>query len=342
MLQAMAKELWMRKAYLGTAQVKSVYLGGGTPSLLAPEALGTLLRLINQNFSLSQVIEITLEANPDDITLAQLRSWKALDINRLSIGIQSFEDSVLRHLNRAHDSKKSIASVEMARKAGFDNLSIDLMYAIPGIKQEMWEANLIAAMHLYPEHIAAYCLTIEKNTVFGRWHQNGQLKAVQEEAAARQFEVLVEVLATHHYEHYEVSNFSLPGHYAQHNTNYWKRGQYLGIGPSAHSYNGKTRQYNIAHNQRYIASLQRNEIPCTVEVLTKKDHINEYVMTSLRTQWGCDMAWLKDRYGYALEHSIYIKQLVDRQLAVRNGSKLMLTTQGKLLADQIATDLFVD
>ena len=342
MLQAMAKELWMRKAYLGTAQVKSVYLGGGTPSLLAPEALGTLLRLINQNFSLSQVIEITLEANPDDITLAQLRSWKALDINRLSIGIQSFEDSVLRHLNRVHDSKKSIASVEMARKAGFDNLSIDLMYAIPGIKQEMWEANLIAAMHLYPEHIAAYCLTIEKNTVFGRWHQNGQLKAVQEEAAARQFEVLVEVLATHHYEHYEVSNFSLPGHYAQHNTNYWKRGQYLGIGPSAHSYNGKTRQYNIAHNQRYIASLQRNEIPCTVEVLTKKDHINEYVMTSLRTQWGCDMAWLKDRYGYALEHSIYIKQLVDRQLAVRNGSKLMLTTQGKLLADQIATDLFVD
>ncbi len=342
MLQAISKELGMRKAYLGTAQVKSIYLGGGTPSLLAPEALEALLTLIDQNFYLSHVIEVTLEANPDDITLTRLRSWKNLGINRLSIGIQSFEDSVLRHLNRVHDSKKAITSVEVARKAGFDNLSIDLMYAIPGIKQEMWEASLAKAIQLQPEHIAAYCLTIEKNTAFGRWYQIGRLKAVQEAVAVRQFEVLVAVLTTHHYEHYEVSNFSQSGHYAQHNTNYWKQGQYLGVGPSAHSYNGKTRQYNVAHNQRYVASLQRNEIPCTVEVLTRKDHINEYVMTSLRTQWGCDMAWLKDQYGYTLEHSIYIKQLVDRQLAVRNGSKLMLTTQGKLLADQIAIDLFVD
>lgn len=342
MLQAIAKELWIRKAYMGTAWVKSIYLGGGTPSLLTPTALEKLLTPINQNFSLSNTLEITLEANPDDITLAKLRSWRALGINRLSIGIQSFEDSVLRHLNRVHDSKKAITSVEMARKANFDNLSIDLMYAIPGIKQEMWEANLAKAMQLQPEHIAAYCLTIEKNTAFGRWHQIGQLKAVQEEVAARQFEVLVAVLTTHHYEHYEVSNFSQPGHYAQHNTNYWKQGPYLGVGPSAHSYDGETRQYNIAHNQRYIDSLQRNEVPCTVEVLTKKDHINEYMMTSLRTQWGCDMAWLKDQYGYALAHNPYLKQLVDRRLAIISGTKLTLTTQGRLLADQIAADLFVD
>ncbi|MHA7877316.1 MAG: radical SAM family heme chaperone HemW [Bacteroidota bacterium] len=342
MLQAIAKELYIRRTYMGGAQVKSIYLGGGTPSLLTPNALETLLTQIDQHFSLNSIMEVTLEANPDDITLAQLQSLRALGINRLSIGIQSFEDSVLRYLNRAHDSKKAIASVEIARKAGFENLSIDLMYAIPGTRKETWKTNLATALQLQPEHIAAYCLTIEKNTVFGRWKERGQLKAVHEEVAARQFEVLVAELTKYHYEHYEVSNFSKPGYYARHNTNYWKQGQYLGVGPSAHSYNGKTRQYNVAHNQRYIDSLKNGEIPCTVEVLTEKDHINEYVMTRLRTQWGCDMAWLKRRYGYVLAHNTYLKQLVDQQLVVKNGSKLLLTTKGKLLADQIAADLFVD
>ena len=344
MLQAIAKELRVRKEYMGAVQVKSIYLGGGTPSLLEATELETLLILIAQHFSLSDVMEITLEANPDDITLAKLQALRAVGINRLSIGVQSFQDSVLSYLNRVHDSQKAIASVELARKAGFDNLSIDLMYAIPGTNQAMWEANLATALQLRPEHIAAYCLTIEKNTVFGHWHERGKLSIVEEEVAARQFETLVEVLTTHHYEHYEVSNFSQPGYHAQHNTNYWKQGPYLGVGPGAHSYDGATRQYNVAHNQRYIDSLQGGIIPCTVEVLTRKDHINEYIMTSLRTQWGCDMAWLKAQYNYVLAQtqSTYLEQLINHKLAVINGQKLLLTRQGKLLADQIAADLLVD
>jgi oxygen-independent coproporphyrinogen III oxidase len=344
MLQAIAKELCMRKEYMGTVQVKSIYLGGGTPSLLEATELETLLTLIAQHFSLNDTMEVTLEANPDDITLTKLRELRAIGINRLSIGVQSFQDSVLRHLNRTHDSQKAIASVELARKAGFDNLSIDLMYAIPRTSHAMWEANLATTLQLQPEHIAAYCLTIEKNTVFGRWHERGKLKAVEDEVAVRQFETLVDVLEMHHYEHYEVSNFSQPGCHARHNTNYWKQGQYLGVGPGAHSYDGDTRQCNVAHNQRYIDGLQQSVVPCTVEVLTRKDHINEYVMTSLRTQWGCDMAWLKAQYGYVLEQtkSTYLEQLIDHRLALINGQKLLLTRQGKLLADQIAMDLFVD
>ena len=344
MLQAIAKELRMRKAYMGTAQVKSIYLGGGTPSLLESAALEALLTVIAQHFSLNAVMEITLEANPDDLTLAKLQALRTIGINRLSIGVQSFQDSVLRHLNRAHDSQKAIASVQLARKAGFDNLSIDLMYAIPGVGQEIWEANLATALQLQPEHIAAYCLTIEKNTAFGHWHAKGKLKAVEEEVAAKQFETLMEVLTTHHYEHYEISNFSQPGYYAQHNTNYWKKGHYLGVGPGAHSYNGVTRQHNVTHNQRYIDSIQQDVVPCTIETLTRKDHINEYVMTSLRTQWGCDMGWLKAKYDYVLEPTkiTYVEQLINNQLAVLNDQKLLLTRKGKLLADQITMDLFVD
>ena len=343
MLQAMARELLLRKDYLGTAQVKSLYLGGGTPSLLEVALLEALLTRIHQHFPLQEAVEVTLEANPDDITLAKLQAWKALGINRLSIGVQSFQDSVLRYLNRVHDSHSAIASVALAQKAGFDNLSIDLMYAIPAASPTMWEADLATALQLQPTHVAAYCLTIEKNTVFGRWRERGRLKVVAEEVAARQFETLVEAMTTHHYEHYEVSNFSLPGRYAQHNTNYWKQGHYLGLGPGAHSYDGETRQYNVAHNQRYIDSLQQGIVPCTVELLTPQDHINEYVMTRVRTQWGCDMAWLKAAYGYDLQQtqSTYLERLLDHKLAVINGHQLLLTRQGKLLADQIAADLFV-
>jgi oxygen-independent coproporphyrinogen III oxidase len=344
MLQAIAKELLMRKEYMGSIPVKSIYLGGGTPSLLEAAALEALLMLIAQHFSLNEIMEITLEANPDDLTFPRLQALRAIGINRLSIGVQSFQDSVLRHLNRVHDSQKAIASVKLARKAGFDNLSIDLMYAIPGVGQEIWEANLATALQLQTEHIAAYCLTIEKNTAFGHWHARGALKAVEEEVAAKQFETLVEVLTAHHYEHYEISNFSQPGYYSQHNTNYWKQGHYLGVGPGAHSYDGATRQHNVAHNQRYIDSLQRGEIPCTIEPLTRKDHINEYVMTTLRTQWGCDLGWLKAKYDHVLSPTkgTYIKRLIDNQLAVMSGQKLLLTPRGKLLADQITMDLFVD
>ncbi len=342
MLQAIAEELRLQKQYTGGAQVQSIYFGGGTPSLIETTALKTLLLLIAQHFSLGKDLEITLEANPDDVTLAKLAAWREMGINRLSIGVQAFQDSVLKDINRVHNGQNGVASVALARQAGFDNLSIDLMYALPGMNQAMWEENLATAMQLQPEHIAAYCLTIEKRTVFGHWLAQGKLKAVDEETAAKQYETLVEVLTAHGYAHYEVSNFGKPGHFSQHNMNYWKRGHYLGLGPGAHSYNGATRQHNVANNQRYMDSLQRGVVPCTVEVLTTKDHINEYLMTGLRTQWGCDMAWLKAQYGYTLaEEGNYLPQLVERKLALFNHHQLILTSQGKLLADQIAADLFV-
>ena len=344
MLPAIAQELQLQQAYLAQAPVTSIYLGGGTPSLLTSTELAGLLEAASRHFALYEGLEITLEANPDDITLDKLRAWKQIGINRLSIGIQSFHDAVLRRMNRAHTSREALASVALALQVGFDNLSIDLMYATPGLSLAMWEADLTKAMALRPMHIAAYCLTIEKNTAFGRWHQQGKLQAVAEEAAAQQFNMLVDVLLAHNYEHYEVSNFCQPGCYAQHNTNYWKQGSYLGVGPGAHSYNGTTRQHNVRHNLRYIASIEQGVVPCTVETLSRQDHINEYLMTSLRTQWGCDLARLQQQYGHDLRQAAttYIEQLVTRRLATFQGSHLVLTHAGKLLADKIAADLFVD
>ena len=344
MLQAMHQELSLQHGYLSQEKVTSIYFGGGTPSILTTQDIEALLAHIKQVFGVTQEAEITLEANPDDMCLDKLVELRALGINRLSIGIQSFQDHLLRFLNRVHDRKKALASMELAAKAKFDNLSIDLIYGIPGQTDAMWEHDLNLAMRLYPPHIAAYCLTIEPNTVFGRWQQQGKLQPIQEETAARQFELLVDKLVTnHHYEHYEVSNFCLPGQYAQHNSNYWKQISYLGIGPGAHSYNGTTRQYNIAHNQRYIHSIQQSIIPSTLEVLTRKDHINEYIMTGLRTKWGCDLAWLERHHQYALQQdkSVYLAQLLQQGLALLQGNTLRLTTQGMLLADKIALDLFV-
>ncbi|MEL6607014.1 MAG: radical SAM family heme chaperone HemW [Bacteroidota bacterium] len=344
MLEAMEKELELRKDYLAHAPIQSIYFGGGTPSLLEAPLLADLFQHISQHFVVQSGAEVTLEANPDDITLEKLKAWKSLGINRLSIGVQSFQAPVLRYLNRAHDSRQAVKSIELAQKAGFNDLSIDLIYAIPQSDDNRWEADLTMALKLAPTHMAAYCLTIEKNTVFGRWQERGKLKAVSDEMAARQFEVLVETMAAHGYEHYEVSNFCLPGHYAVHNSNYWKQSSYLGIGPGAHSYDGVTRQFNVSNNPRYIDSLLQGTVPCTVERLSPQDHINEYIMTSLRTQWGCDLDRLKNEHGYDLEQaqSTYLQRLLNQQLATRKGYRLLLTRQGKLLADQIATDLFVD
>lgn len=342
-LQAIVQELALQRDYLRQAPITSIYVGGGTPSLLTAQELGTVLEAVAQHFTLPADIEITLEANPDDVVLDKLRTWKQLGVNRLSIGIQSFQDAVLRAMNRAHDSQEAWRSVLLAHQVGFDNLSIDLMYATPGLTQSMWEADLATAMQLRPTHIAAYCLTIESNTAFGRWYQQGKLRAVEEDIAAQQFDTLVDVLSAHHYEHYEVSNFCQPGCYAQHNTNYWKQGYYLGIGPGAHSYNGTTRQYNIRHNARYINSLQQGQIPCTVEELSPQDHINEYLMTSLRTRWGCDLGRLQEQYGYHLREAAkpYLTQLVAHNLAIFQGNHLVLTRAGQLLADKITAALFV-
>jgi oxygen-independent coproporphyrinogen-3 oxidase len=343
MLKAIQQELSLQQNYLGGEKVETIYLGGGTPSLLAAQEIAAILTCIQRLFSCEEVMEVTLEANPDDIQIDKLLAWRAIGINRLSIGIQTFDEVLLRYLNRAHDAAQAIASLEMAAQAGFTNLNLDLIYAIAGQSEQMLTRDLTLATQFHPTHISAYCLTIEPNTAFGRWLEKGKLQTVDEEVAAQHFHWVADTLAAQGYEQYEISNFSLPGYQAQHNTSYWKQGHYLGIGPGAHSYNGMSRQHNIAHNQQYIKHIQVGTIPSTVEVLQLQDHVNEYVMTSLRTKWGCDMRYLQEKYNYDLkgQHFTYVEQLVSTQLAYIQQDILFLTQQGKLLADKIAADLFV-
>jgi len=342
-LQAIVGELHIRKTYLSKVPIHSIYIGG-TPSLLTASDLSTLLETIEHHFAVNKKVEITLEADPKDITWAQLQAWQAIGINRLSINVQSFQNAVLEYLNINHTGQHAVEGMQWAHKAGFDNVSIDLVYAIPGVDQVLWEADLKTVQQLQPAHVAAYDMPTTQATIAANSATANKHTPVPETAVVKQFETLIAHLAAAGYEHYEVGHFCQPGRYAQHNTNYWKRGPYLGLGPGAHSYDGATRQYNTKDEQHYIASLQRGVVPCTKEILTRSNHINEYIMTHLRTQWGCNMQWLQTQYGHALmqTHKHYVAQLTEHGLATVVGQQLSLTQRGMLLADRIAVDLFVD
>lgn len=342
LIDAMAEEIALRANYLRGEPVGTVYFGGGTPSLLEAKELELLMNTLRQAHELLPGSEVTLEANPDDITPAKLKSWQSVGINRLSIGIQSFDDPVLKYLNRVHDSGTAVRSVDLARAAGFENFSIDLMYAIPGQNTDDWEKNLAQAITLKPPHISAYTLTIEEKTVFGNWTSRGKMKAVDEGAAAGQLETLMDRLSFAGYRQYEISNFARPGFESRHNSSYWTGVSYLGIGPGAHSYNLETRQFNVANNHSYVRALKEKKIPAEIEVLSKEDHINEYILTTLRTDLGCDLALLRQRYGYDLweENATYLTELREHHLISLEDQFLRLTSSGRLLADKISSDLF--
>jgi oxygen-independent coproporphyrinogen-3 oxidase len=342
LIDSMTRELELQKSYLGGEVINTIYFGGGTPSLMAEDEFVKLFSAIKSNFHVSPSAEITIEANPDDLYDGKIDLLKNLNVNRLSVGIQSFDDAVLRFLNRAHTGADAIASVERIRRAGFSNVSIDLIYAIPGQEIELWQKNIKQALALSPEHISSYSLTIEDKTVFGRWAAKGKFKAVADDNAAIQLEMLVEMLEVAGFEQYEVSNFAQPGFYSRHNSSYWRGEKYLGVGPSAHSYNSISRQFNIANNHLYIQSLKENVIPFTEEKLSNEDRVNDYLLTTLRTSWGTDLEYLKTSWGYPLEeYQSYINTLLDNLLAELRGNQLVLTKSGKLLADKIASDLFL-
>ena len=340
---AMMREIEIQKSYLKDNLIETIYFGGGTPSILSAKQLADFLNTIRVAFQVSANAEITVEANPDDLTEEKLFQLKEAGINRLSIGIQTFDDYVLRFLNRAHDKNAAIQCMDDARKAGFKNISIDLIYAIPGQDNDMWLKNIGQAIALNPEHISSYSLTIEEKTVFGKWSATGKLKPVIDDVAAQQLEILVEQLERAGFDQYEVSNFGKPGFYSAHNSSYWKQQPYLGIGPSAHSYNGSSRQYNISNNHIYLRTLNEGKIPCEIEVLTLEDQVNEYLLTTLRTSWGTDLAKLKTDYQYDLraDHHEYLDKLLSQRLADINNDVFRLTRAGKLLADKIASDLFL-
>ena len=346
-VEALLREMVLRKNYLPnpTEPLETIYFGGGTPSLLTGEELSRIFAAIAVNFQVSPQAEITLEANPDDLTPTKLAELAASPINRLSIGLQSFHEPHLRLMNRAHSARESTAAVRAAQAAGFENISVDLIYGVPAASHDVWKADLAQLFELHVPHVSAYALTIEPDTAFGRRLKKGTFVAPPEEFVAQQFELLLSYLRANGYEQYEISNFCQPGRESRHNANYWRGIPYLGLGPSAHSFNGRSREYAVANNPQYVAAvLERGEVPATVELLTPLDQANEYLLTTLRTSRGCDLAHLRDALGLNLlaERAGYLASLTAQGMATLENSVLRLTDAGKLLADHITLELFAE
>ncbi len=343
MVEALVQELSLQKNYLDNTRLTSIYFGGGTPSLLKAHHFEKIFNAIGNLYQFDPTCEVTLEANPDDLFPAQLDVFLKAGVNRLSIGIQSFDDQILKFMNRAHDSKMALAALDNVRNSGFDNFSLDLIYAIPGQDNDHLKHNIKTALQFSPEHISAYALTIEPKTVFGNWASKKKLMPVDETINAEQFEVISNALIESGYEHYEISNYCKPGYYSRHNSSYWKQEPYLGIGPSAHSYNKVSRQFNISNNAAYLKAIENQKVPFQMEVLTQENKINEYVFTTLRTMWGCNLELLNREYQFDLlaQNKTYLDKLVAKDLATLHNNVLRLTKKGELLADQISLDLMV-
>lgn len=343
-VEAIAKELVMRRQYLPSAKLETIYFGGGTPSLLDEKELDLLVGTIREHFDVIPQAEITLEANPDDLNKEKLRQLANAGINRLSIGIQSFHQPHLEHLNRIHSAFEGEQCVKEAQQLGISNISIDLIYAIPAENHDILKSDIQKAVGLGVSHLSAYCLTIEPQTAFGSWLKKKKIKPIDEEFAAQQFEILIDSLAHNEFEQYEISNFARNDQYSRHNSSYWKQRPYLGVGPSAHSYNGTSREYNVSNNSKYLAAISNGTIPATQELLSVADVTNEYLLTGLRTKWGVDLKNLGtlSAQRFATESSAALKDLINREWIIIQNDTILLTPAGKLFADRIASDLFIE
>ena len=351
MVEALLTELELRCDYLPEPVLDTVYFGGGTPSLLSAAELERIFARITALFELRPGAEVTLEANPDDLTDEKVWELRATPVNRFSIGVQSFFEEDLRLMNRAHNAREARAGIEKVQTAGFDNLTIDLIYGAPSTTDARWEENLRIAIGYGVPHLSSYCLTVEERTALHHFVKTGQVPPVDEEQAARQFEILVAAMRAADYEHYEISNFARPGRQARHNSSYWQGEPYLGIGPSAHSFNGESRQWNVANNAKYIRALQslraqpadRRDWAALRELehLTPAQQYNEYVMTGLRTSRGVDLDRIRG-FGYAFATGFQesIQPFLAAGQVERLGVTFRLTDQGKLLADGIAAAVF--
>jgi oxygen-independent coproporphyrinogen-3 oxidase len=344
MVNALTREIEIQKNYLNSEPLDTIYFGGGTPSILDHGQLDQIIDAVHKHHAINQNPEITLEANPDDLSKGKLSGLRELGINRLSIGIQSFDDRVLRFLNRAHDGQEAMQCVERARSTGFDNISIDLIFSIPGTSEAVVESDIKTGISLTPEHISVYSLTIEEKTVFGNWYAKGKLQITDDDESARQFDFIINRLEQHGYEQYEISNFSRAGHYSRHNSSYWKNVNYLGIGPGSHSFNGTSRQSNLPHNPKYLRSMEMGTVPFEIEELDATAKSNEYLLTTLRTKWGCDLDKLRRVFGYDLvnERASEIEKLIVDHLIRIEGDMMFLTRGGIFIADEVIRQLFRD
>jgi len=338
---ALLKEIELQTNYLPAEPVHTIYFGGGTPSLLTIDELKAILLALRQNFSVDAGAEITLEANPDDLNADKLSEWKQAGINRLSIGVQSFFEEDLRWMNRAHTAQQAINNLQLA-KTYFDNITIDLIYGTPTLPDEKWQHNVQQAISLGISHLSCYALTVEPGTALAHMIDKHKTIDVNTEDQARQFLLLTDWMQAAGYEHYEISNFALPGKRSRHNSSYWQGAAYLGLGPSAHSFNSESRQWNISNNALYIQSLNNNTVPFEKEELTDTQRLNEYIMTSLRTIEGVDVNYVTVRFGEAINSKLQqsVLSFIESGKIQSVNGHLRLTRQGKLFADGIASALF--
>ena len=343
LIAAILEEIKLQAHYLEGQNIKTVYFGGGTPSALPPEDLESILHALRKYHVISPSGEITLEANPDDMTAYNLSQWRSYDFNRLSIGIQAFQDALLSGWNRNHHAQQAKDSITLAQEAGFINISADLIYGSERLSDEEWEYNIRYLIDAQVPHVSAYALTVEKGTVLAHQIEKGKVKSPDDEQGNRQYAILQRLLKDAGYEQYEVSNFAKPGMRSIHNTSYWSGEHYLGIGPSAHSFNGRSRQWNVAHNIKYTLSLRNGIIPAEVEVLTEKQQYNEIVMTGLRTADGISrerIRTLGSNYEDLLDKSIE-PYIIRKQVVRRPNGNYALYPEYYFFADGIASDLFL-
>ena len=347
LISCMQKELVLRKGELQNETIETIYFGGGTPSLLSTEEIQFILNTIKENFNVIENPEITLEANPDDLVTAQTQSrtifedYKSIGINRLSIGVQSFFEEDLKLMNRAHNSNEAKNCLSMATRH-FDNITVDLIYGIPNMTNERWKENLQTLFDFGINHISSYALTVEPKTALDSFIKQGKYPELDEKVAREHFEILVEETQNQGFVHYEISNFGKPNYFSKHNTSYWEGKKYLGIGPSAHSFNNAQRSWNVANNAKYIKSLQENKLPNEVEELSVNDQFNEYIMTGLRTIWGVSLSKIKNDFGdiYLEYLESQSKKYINQELLYIENKILKTTPKGKFLSDGISSGLF--
>ena len=343
-LDALLEEIYLQRSYLAGKEIQSVYFGGGTPSLMDTSEINKISEEIRKYYTLSKDVEITLEANPDDLGKVRIGDYINLGINRISIGVQSFHDADLAYLNRIHSASQAIDSIIEVQSAGIKNVSIDLIYGIPGLTDEQWEENLEIAFKSGVQHISAYSLTVEPKTALDLLIKKEKLAAPQEEYVIGHFRIMMKKMKENGFIHYEISNFCREGFYSRHNSMYWNGEHYLGLGPSAHSYNGISRQWNVAGIIDYVDQIKRKDRFFETEILTPVQRHNEYVMTSLRTMWGCDLNKIRQEFGEecAVRNSQLAIQFITSGMIVEKNGIYYLTDEGKLFADGIAADLFME
>ncbi len=344
MIDAILIEITNQQKYLEGKTLETIYFGGGTPSLLNKEELTRIINKVYKTFDVIDSPEMTLEANPDDLTIEKLKELKTVGINRLSIGVQSFFDEHLKWMNRAHSATESEVCIKDAQEIGFQNITIDLIYGMPNLTDKQWQENIEKAIALNVPHISAYNLTVEKNTALAHFVKKGKYKPLSDEKGAKQFSYLIETLEANGFEQYETSNFAKDKQYSIHNSSYWRGKHYLGIGPSAHSYNNDSRQWNIANNKKYIDAISNNENHFEIEQLSNSDKINEHLLIGLRTIWGCDLNFIRSLSSEKVYKEFY-KELtvqINKKLLTIEKNRILLSKKGKLFADRIASDLFVE